>query len=208
MPSRRHVLGLTLAGALAALPGLAGAQERSNPMPDALRKALERDPTAPVLGNPQGDITLTEFFDYNCAFCRKMVPTVQRLIGADPQLRVVFREWPIFGEGSEFAARASLASLDQGKYWQFHVALLGTRGRVDEAATLRAARAVGLDEARLRRDMEAPRVLDHITGSFALGDHMGLAGTPTFIAGDEALFGQQSFADMQALIARARQTLG
>src|SRR5690606_19454054 len=125
----------------------------ANPMPESLRQALERDPTAPVLGNPQGDITLTEFFDYNCAFCRKMVPTVQRLIGADPQLRVVFREWPVFGEGSDFAARAALASLDQGKYWQFHAALMALRGKVDEASTLRVAREVGLDEARLKRDM-------------------------------------------------------
>lgn len=211
MPSRRHLLGQALAGvaglAAAALPGRALAQARANPMPDSLRQALERDPTAPVLGNPQGDITLTEFFDYNCAFCRKMVPTMQRLIGADPQLRVVFREWPVFGEGSDFAARAALASLEQGKYWPFHAALMGLRGKVDAASTLRVAREVGLDEARLTRDMEAARVEDHISSSFALGEHMGLMGTPSFIAGDEALFGQQSFADMQALIARARATL-
>lgn len=202
MPSRRHLLiGLA---AFAATPVLA---QRANPMPDALRKALERDPNAPVLGNPQGDITLTQFFDYNCGFCRKMMPTMQRLIGADPELRVVYREWPVFGEGSDFAARAALASLEQGKYWQMHAGLMGLRGKAEEASVLRVARELGLDEARLRRDMGAARVVDHIDSSHALGDHMGLMGTPTFIAGDEALFGQQSFADMQALIARARATL-
>ncbi len=212
MPSRRHILGHALAGAAglaaAALPGPAAAQSRDNPMPESLRKALERDPTAPVLGNPRGDVTLTEFFDYNCGFCRRMVPTIQRLIGADPQLRVVFREWPVFGEGSDFTARAALASLEQGKYWQFHAALMGLRGTADEASTLRVAREVGLDEARLRRDMDSARVEDHIAASFALGEHMGLMGTPSFIAGDEALFGQQTLAGMQALVARARVTLG
>lgn len=204
MPSRRHVLGLALA---ATLPGVAFAQ-RDNPMPESLRKALERDPTAPVLGNPDGDITLTEFFDYNCAFCRKMVPTMQRLIDADPGLRVVFREWPVFGEGSDFAARASLASLEQGKYWPFHAGLMALRGKAEEASVLRVAREVGLDEARLKRDMDLPRVTDHIDASFALGEHMGLMGTPSFVAGDEAAFGQQTLADMQAMVARARVTLG
>lgn len=111
---------LVLAGAsLLALPVLtqsALAQDRGNPMPADLRKALERDPTAPVLGNPEGDVTLTEFFDYNCPFCRKMVEPMHRLIASDKSLRVVFREWPVFGEDSDFAARASLASLQQGRY--------------------------------------------------------------------------------------------
>lgn len=207
MQTRRHVL----AGAVAITFGAVSpmqAQDRPNPMPEALRKALERDLNAPVLGNPDGDITLTEFFDYNCPFCRKMVPVVQKLISADPGLRVVFREWPVFGEGSEFAARASLASLEQGKYWQFHAALMRLRGKVAEASVMQTARETGLDEDRLRRDMNASHVSEHIDKSFALGDHMGLVGTPTFIAGDEALFGQNSFRDMQDLIGRARQSLG
>lgn len=163
MQTRRQIL--TTGAALAAgtaLPTFGQAADRPNPMPDELRKALERDPNAPVLGNPQGDITLTEFFDYNCPFCRKMVGTVQQLISSDSQLRVVYREWPVFGEGSEFAARASLASLDQGKYWPFHAALMAIKGRAVEATVMRAAREVGLDEARLRRDMDSTRVAEHI----------------------------------------------
>lgn len=204
MLTRRHALASGLAlGAASALPAFAA--PAANPMPPELRKVLERDPNAPVLGNPNGDVTLTEFFDYNCPFCRKMVPTMQRLIAADPNLRVVFREWPIFGEGSDFAARAALASLPQGKYWQVHAGLMGIKGRAVEATVLRVLRGLDLDLDRLRADMDAPRVTDHITRSAELADHMGLAGTPTLIAGDEAVFGENSLADVKALIARARQ---
>lgn len=206
MPDRRSLL-LAAGASLLAAPALAQAP-RSNPMPEELRAALERDPTAPVLGNSQGNITLTEFFDYNCPHCRTMMPLIQRIVGEDPQLRVVLREWPIFGAGSEHAARASLASLSQGRYWQLHSALLRQRGRVDQASVTRAVQAAGLDAARLAEDMQSDRVERHITTSHLLADHMGLAGTPTFICGDEAAFGAMSFAELQALVARGRQTLG
>ncbi|MFC0199529.1 DsbA family protein [Paracoccus rhizosphaerae] len=204
MPTRR--LLLASAGAFAALPALA--QERSNPMPEELRDALERDPTAPVLGNPDGNITLTEFFDYNCGFCRKMLPVMQQLVTGDPDLRVVYREWPVFGPGSEFAARASLASLPTGKYWQFHAGMLGMRGRAEEASVMRIARDVGLDEAELRERMGSDAVTKHISTSFLLADHMGLMGTPTFICGDEAVFGQMTLQEIRDLVARGRRTLG
>lgn len=197
--------GLALAGGM--LAGALPARAQDNPMPEVLREALERQADAPVLGNPEGDITLTEFFDYNCSFCRQTVPVLQKLIQGDPQLRVVFREWPIFGEGSLFAAQASLASLQQGKYWRFHVELMKIRGRAEEASVLRAAKKVGLDVARLRKDMEADKVLAHIDHSMALADHMALAGTPTFIAGNDALFGQQRLKDLQKLVEQARTDL-
>lgn len=210
MPTRRHILVSAAAlGASTALPVRAQqSAERSNPMPEDLRKALERSPNAPVLGNPDGDITLTEFFDYNCPFCRKMVGTVQQLISSDPQLRVVYREWPVFGEGSVFATRASLASLKQDKYWPFHAAMMGMKGRAVEATVMRTVRQVGLDEAQLRKDMESADVDQHIELSQALGEHMGLLGTPTFIAGDEGVFGELSLKDLQDLVARGRKALG
>ncbi|AUH64561.1 DsbA family protein [Paracoccus zhejiangensis] len=209
MPSRRHLLiGATALGASAALPAFAQGADRPNPMPEDLRKAIERDPNAPVLGNPEGNLTLTEFFDYNCPFCRQMVGVVQQLISSDPQLRVVYREWPVFGEGSEFAARASLASLRQGKYWQFHAALMAMKDRAAEASVMRIARQIGLDVTKLRADMERPEIDEHITTSFQLADHMGLMGTPTFIAGDEAVFGRMSLKEAQDLVARGRKTLG
>lgn len=208
MPTRRQTLAL--GAVLIAAPTLAVAQaaNRPNPMPEALRKALERDPNAPVLGNPRGDITLTEFFDYNCPFCKKIMPKMQQLISADPGLRVVFREWPVFGEGSDFAARAALAALAQGKYWQMHSGLMQMRDRAAEPSVMRVVRKLGLDEAKLRADMQSDRVSSHIATSFELADHMSLAGTPTLIAGDDAVFGDQSLDDIQALIAKARKMLG
>ena len=209
IPRRLVLTGAAACGTLAALPlrAAVSAPDRPNPMPEELRKALERDPTAPVLGNPDGDITLSVFFDYNCPHCRKMVGPIQALISSDPQLRVVYREWPVFGEGSNFAARASLASLETGRYWQFHSALMALNGRAEEASVMRAARQMGLDEAALRRGMEAEPVTRHISLSFQLAEHMGLMGTPTFIAGDEAVFGEQSRADLAALVGRGRRTL-
>lgn len=211
IPRRLVLTGAAAGGIAAALPVLADsapAEGRPNPMPEELRKALERDPTAPVLGNPDGDITLSVFFDYNCPFCRKMAAPLQQLIAADPRLRVTYREWPVFGEGSEFAARASLAALPMGQYWRFHTALLAMKDRAAEPSVMRVARGLGLDEAALRRGMEAEPVTRHIQMSFQLAEHMGLMGTPTFIAGDEAVFGEQSRDDLAGLVARGRRTLG
>lgn len=206
MPSRRATLALLAAAA--ASPALGQGADRPNPMPAELREALERDRNAVVLGNPDGNVTLTEFFDYNCPFCKKLVPAMQRLIGSDPQLRVVFREWPVFGEGSDFAARAALAAREQGKYWQVHAGLMAMKDRAAEPSVMRVVRRLGLDEAKLREAMQSDPVEDHIARSFMLADHMSLIGTPTLIAGDEALFGDQSFEDLTALVARARKTLG
>lgn len=200
---------LAASGCMLTLPTLVAAQAvRENAMPEELRQALERDPNAPVLGNPDGNITLTEFFDYNCPFCRKMVTPMHRLILEDPQLRVVFREWPVFGPDSEDATRASLASLRQGRYWQMHTAMFKTPGKANADTARRAAVEVGLDIARLERDMLSPEVEQHITKSFMLSDHIGLVGTPSFIAGDEGAFGELSGDELRGLVSRARETLG
>lgn len=205
MPTRRRLIASATAGlALTALPLRA---ERANPMPEEIRRALERDDTSPVLGNPEGNITLSEFFDYNCPHCRTVMPRLQRLIGEDPQLRVVLREWPVFGPGSDFAARASLASLSMGRYWQLHSRLLGARQRIEPPLVMRIAREAGLDETALRAEMDSDRVERHISMTHLLAEHMGLAGTPTFVCGDEAAFGALSIADLRAMVARGRATL-
>lgn len=202
-------LFLTAGSAMLTLPMIAGAQPaRDNAMPEELRQALERDPTAPVLGNPDGNITLTEFFDYNCPFCAQMVEPMHRLILEDPQLRVVFREWPTFGPDSEAAARVSLASLQQGRYWQVHTGLFRMRGRATGETARRAAREAGLNMKRLERDILSDPVERHITMSFLLSDHVGLVGTPSFIAGDEGAFGGLTLDELRGLVARARQTMG
>lgn len=200
---------ITTGTCLLTLPAFAsGEPARENPMPEELRKALERDPAAPVLGNPKGNITLTEFFDYNCPFCRKMVKPIHRLILDDPDLRVVFREWPIFGPDSTAASRVSLASLQQGKYWQMHTQLFQILGKASATTALRVADEVGLDIERLKQDMTSKPVEEHITNSFLLAEHVGLSGTPSFIAGDEGSYGELSSKELREMISRARTTLG
>jgi protein-disulfide isomerase len=168
------------------------------------RAALERDPNAPVIGNPDGDVTVVEFFDYNCPYCRRALEQVDALIERDDQVRVVFREWPILGEGSVFAARAALASREQGLYEAFHDAMMGARGRLDEASVMEIAREVGLDLARLRADMEAPEVKAHIEQSFALARSLGFSGTPSFVVGDELAPGLVDADQLHAMVEAAR----
>ncbi len=203
MLGRRSVLGLVFATPLAAIAPRVAMADHS--LPVEFRRQLERDPNAPVLGNPDGDATLVEFFDYNCQFCRAMMPVVNALLDADRGLRMVMREWPVFGEGSVFAARAALASRNQGRYFDFHQALLAQRTRAEQASVLRTARSIGLDVERLQRDMGQPTVGQHIDQSNALANAMGLVGTPTFIAGSDSLFGAVSSTELAQLVATTRR---
>ena len=153
------------------------------------RDLLENDPNATVLGNPDGDVTVVEFLDYNCAFCRRAMPEVEEMIERDPNVRVVYREWPILGEGSVFAARAALASRNQGLYEPFHIAMMSLNERAEEASVLRVAREVGLDVDQLLIDMEAAEVEEHIQTSMELTRALGFNGTPSFVIGNELVRG-------------------
>ena len=148
------------------------------------RELLERDPNAPVAGNPSGDVTVVEFFDYNCPYCRRAAAQVADVIARDPEVRVVYREWPILGEGSVFATRAALAARAQGKYDAMHEAMMAAEGRLDEASVMDIAAEAGLDLDRLRADMDAPDVQAHIDTSMALAEQLGFSGTPSFVIGD------------------------
>ena len=153
------------------------------------RDDLENDPNAPVLGNPDGDVTLVEFFDYNCPYCRKAKPVLEALLAADPNVRLVFREWPILGEGSVFAARAALAARKQGKYEEFHWAMMAMNGRADEASTMRVAERIGLDLDRLRADMSDPAIDAHFRLSSEITQALGFSGTPSFVVGENLIGG-------------------
>lgn len=168
------------------------------------RDLLEADPNAPVLGNPDGDVTVVEFFDYNCSYCRRVFQTVRSLVDEDKNVRLVMREWPILGEESVFAARASLASRVQGKYEEFHVALMENRGRSTEASVMAIAEKIGLDVEQLRRDMDAPEVAAHIQASQKLTQSLGLNGTPAFVFGDQLVPGLIELDQMKELLDLAR----
>ena len=167
-----------------------------------------RDPMAPVSGNESGDVTLVEFFDYNCKYCRAVAPTIADVLASDTGLRLVYKEFPILGDGSAGAARVALAAAgqDQGKYRKLHEALMRTSGSVTEATALEAASAVGLDMDRLRRDIADPALAAAIARNQALAAELGINGTPGFVIGQEIVPGAVDRGALEGLIAKARGT--
>jgi len=169
------------------------------------RDTLERDPNAPVIGNPDGDVTVVEFFDYNCPYCKRAADEVAKVLDTDKEVRIVYREWPILGEGSVFAARAALAARAQGKYPEMHKALMSMRGRVNERSTLQAAAELGLDIDQLRADMEDPAVQEHIDTTMRLASSLGFSGTPSFVIGEARAPGLIDAERMQQMIDDVRE---
>lgn len=170
------------------------------------RDRLENDPNAPVLGNPDGDVTVVEFFDYNCPYCRQADPEIRALLKADPNIRLVLREWPILGDGSVFATRAALAARAQGKYEAMHWGLLGMNGRANEASVMALAADLGLDLDQLRADMKAPEIDAHIEVSMELTQVLGFNGTPSFVIGDALVPGFVPQSELEMLVNDARET--
>ena len=152
-------------------------------------KDIYRGANSSVAGDPNGDITVVEFFDYNCGYCKRGMPEVQKLIQNDKRVRVVFKELPILSKGSEDAARAALAAKRQGKYWEFHQAMLSNKGQANEASSLKVAESIGLDVAKLKTDMAGKDVADELESMKALAKKMGISGTPHFLVGDRSIPG-------------------
>jgi protein-disulfide isomerase len=162
-------------------------------------KDIYRRPTAPVAGNKDGDITVTEFFDYNCGFCKKSLGDVVGLIKQDPKVRVVLKELPILSQDSLDAAKIALAAKLQGKYWEVHTGLLDSKARATGAAAIKIAEKFGLDIARLKQDAEGPEVKAEIEAAKSLANKMGINGTPHFLVGDRSIAGAPT--DLQSMLA-------
>ena len=152
-------------------------------------KDIFRNAESPVAGDPNGDITVVEFFDYNCGYCKRGLPEVQKLIQGDKKVRLVFAELPILSKGSEEAARAALAAKRQGKYWEFHQAMFTVKGQANEAAALKVAEGVGLDMAKFKSDMSSDAVKSELEAMRAMAKKMGINGTPHFLVGDKSIPG-------------------
>jgi protein-disulfide isomerase len=163
-----------------------------------------RDPASPVTGNPDGDISLVEFFDYNCPYCRQVAPVVAEAEAADPQLRIVYKEFPILGPGSIFAAKAALAAHRQGLYFALHEALMQAGGRADEDSVLAVAKEIGMDIERLEAEMADPEVQAAIDRNLALAEALRITGTPGFVVGGRILRGATDLETLQTLIREAR----
>lgn len=171
------------------------------------RDLLERHPDSPVGGNPDGSITVVEFFDYNCAFCKRALPTKEALLEADGDIRYVYKEFPILAESSRYAARMALAVhfAQPGLYEPMHSALLEHQGTLTEEAVRAIAEDVGVDLDRILEEMEAPRVAEEIDRNLRLARALGIGGTPTFVIGDAVVAGAQPLPVLQEAVAAERQ---
>ncbi|WP_439600560.1 DsbA family protein [Devosia sp.] len=170
-----------------------------------LKPAIFDSENGIVLGNPNGDVTLVEMFDYNCGYCRQALPDLAALLDTDKNLKVILKEFPILSQGSVDAARiaAQVADADVD-YWAFHQALFTSRGQVDKAVALKAAADLGLNPITLEMGMKAPRVDQVIEESYRIADRLKITGTPTFIIGDEIIPGAIGLEALQQRIANMR----
>jgi protein-disulfide isomerase len=170
------------------------------------RSEIFDDPATPVGGNPQGDVTLVEFFDYRCPYCKQVLPSLQTLLKEDPKLRFVYKEMPVLGPQSVTAAHAALAAQRQGKYEAFHTAMMATKGQITEDTVYRVAGSVGLDVDRLKQDMAAPEVEKALKANLALADALNIHGTPGFIIGNHIVPGALDLDALKDMIADARKS--
>jgi protein-disulfide isomerase len=156
-------------------------------------KALFSSPHQVVLGNPHGNVTMVEFFDYNCGFCKRALSDMLDLLKSDPDLKFVLKEFPVLGEGSVEAAHVAVAARMQDttgkKYIEFHQKLLGGRGPADKARALAVAKDVGFDMARIEKDMTSDEVKKTIAENMKLADALGVSGTPSYVVGSEVVIG-------------------
>ena len=157
-----------------------------------------------VAGNPDADVTIVEFFDYNCGYCRRALPTVLRLLDQDKNIRVVFKEWPIQGPDSIVAARASMAATKQGKFMELHEALMNSSEAVTEASVMKTAAQVGIDVVQLQKDMEAPELDEMLSRNSALAQNLGITGTPAFVVGDQLIPGAAPIDQFKSVIEAVR----
>jgi protein-disulfide isomerase len=157
------------------------------------KATLFSSPHQVVLGNPQGNVTMVEFFDYNCGFCKRAMTDMLDLIKTDNNLKFVLKEFPVLGEGSVEAARVAVAARMQDtngkKYIEFHQKLLGSRGGADKMRALAVAKEVGFDMPRLERDMGSDEVKKTIEENMKLAEALGVSGTPSYVVGQEVVIG-------------------
>ncbi|MCP5368981.1 MAG: DsbA family protein [Hyphomicrobiales bacterium] len=168
---------------------------------------LLNDGYSPVGGNPDGDVTVVEFFDYRCGYCKRVFPSLQKLMKEDGNIRYVFKELPILGPDSVVAARAAMAvwTLDKTKYMAFHTAAMESRGALTEAKVLRLAKEAGLDAEAVAKAMKDPEVDKKFLQTRHLAASLGITGTPAFVIGDTLVPGAVSIEALKQHIANARK---
>lgn len=183
------------------------AEERRTAAARALVEARDQifaNAADPVRGNPRGDVTVVEFFDVRCPYCRQLTSVMTELVRRDGNLRLVMKDLPILGPNSVTASRALLAAQRQGKYGELYDALMALRGDVGEAQIRPVAERLGLDWARLRRDMDDPAIQARLDGNVALARRLGIEGTPALVIGDRLVPGFVPLETLTQMVAEAR----
>lgn len=171
-----------------------------------LKPAIYDDPDQVVLGNPKGDVTLVELFDYNCGYCRQALPDLATLLDEDKNLRVILKEFPILSPESAEAARVGvLVSESPVDYWNFHQTLFSSRGKVGKTQALQAAASLGLNPITLEMKMGDPKVTAAIDKSYDIARKLDITGTPTYIIGNEVIPGAVGIDDLRTRIANMRK---
>jgi protein-disulfide isomerase len=165
---------------------------------------LYADPDTPIGANPTGDVSVVEFFDYRCPYCKAMAGDLAKTLAADGRVRLVYKEFPILGPASVVASRAALAARAQDKYVAFHDRLLDFKGTLDEAQIYSIAADAGLDVAKLKKDMAKPEIMAAIQRNYDLAEKLDIQGTPAFVIGDQLLDGAASADELTAAIKHAR----
>jgi len=168
------------------------------------RQEVFNDPKTPTGGNPKGDVSLVEFFDYRCPYCKEVEPSLEKLIAEDRQLRLVYKEFPVLGPESDIAAHVALAAVRQGKYDAFHRAMMAAKGHIDEAVIYKVAGSVGLDIDRLKQDIKSPDIDKALKANLDLGNALAIDGTPAFVIGNDIIPGAISLDALKQQIAAAR----
>ncbi len=174
--------------------------------PKLSRKAVTDDPIAPTLAGASYDVTIVEFFDYNCSYCRRMEPVLNALLNSDRNVRIVYRDWPIFGPASREVSRAAIASQWQNRHAAFHEALLTSPVRLDSAGIRAAATRAKIEWPRLQRDLKAHGgEIDALLGrTDAIAKAIGFNGTPALIVGSQIVAGAVDLPSLRRLVAAAR----
>ena len=173
----------------------------------SMHDQIYNDPDHVVLGNPDGDVTLVEFFDYNCGFCRQALADVMQLLDEDKDVRLILKEFPILSQGSVDAARIAVLVQRSGavNYMDFHTRLFASRGQIDKGAALKAAQDLGLNPVDLELQMGDQSVTDVISRSYELAEALGISSTPNFIVGDELLRGAVGVDAMKEKVKNMRE---
>jgi protein-disulfide isomerase len=166
------------------------------------------NPADPVVGNAKGDVTVVEFFDYRCPYCKRVSDSLLQLIKDDPNVKLVYKEFPILGPESVVAAKIALAAHRQGKYEPVHAALMAHKGSFEQDALLDLAASVGADRAKLVADMQDPAIQGLLRANEALAVALGISGTPGFLFGKQLVPGAISLDDMKKMVSSARAQAG